>query len=63
MVKDIWLEASAALMDQGAYFDRPYGAWARMVFQRAGNHTIKKLREIKKELDPRGILNPGKLCF
>lgn len=62
MVKDIWLKASAALMDRGAFFDRPYGAWARMVFQRAGNHTLK-LREIKNELDPCGILNPGKLFF
>jgi FAD/FMN-containing dehydrogenase len=61
-VKDLWLTASADLMNQGAYFDRPYGPWADMVYQRAGHYTTK-LKEIKKALDPQGILNPGKLCF
>ena len=61
-VKDLWLKASEILINQGAYFDRPYGPWADMVYQRAGHYTTK-LREIKQELDPKGILNPGKLCF
>ena len=61
-VKNLWLKASKTLINQGAYFDRPYGPWADMVYQRAGHYTTK-LREIKRELDPRGILNPGKLCF
>jgi len=61
-VKELWLKASEALINQGAYFDRPYGAWAEMIYQRAGTYTIK-LKEIKAELDPQGILNPGKLCF
>jgi len=61
-VKDLWLKASEALINQGAYFDRPYGPWAEMIYQRAGTYT-SKLKEIKAELDPQGILNPGKLCF
>lgn len=61
-VKSLWLKASEELMNQGAFFDRPYGAWAEMVYQRAGNYT-KKLKELKEEIDPKGILNPGKLCF
>jgi hypothetical protein len=61
-VKQLWTAASQALINQGAYFDRPYGAWAEMVYQRAGEYT-GKLRQIKRELDPNGILNPGKLCF
>lgn len=61
-VKRLWLTASEKLINRGAYFDRPYGPWADMVYQRAGNYT-SKLREIKRALDPQGILNPGKLCF
>ncbi|MCX5895748.1 MAG: FAD-binding oxidoreductase, partial [Proteobacteria bacterium] len=62
MVKDAWLRASERLMGAGAFFDRPYGAWADMLYKRCGMYT-QKLREIKKELDPNNILNPGKLCF
>lgn len=61
-VKRLWLAASSQLINQGAYFDRPYGPWADMVYQRAGHYTTK-LKEIKQALDPKGILNPGKLCF
>jgi hypothetical protein len=62
MVKDLWLKASEDLTAAGAFFDRPYGAWANMLYKRCGTYT-EKLREIKKELDPNNILNPGKLCF
>jgi hypothetical protein len=61
-VRRIWMQASEALMRAGAFFDRPYGVWAPMVYQRSGVYT-EKLKEIKRELDPHNILNPGKLCF
>ena len=61
-VKNLWLKVSETLINRGAYFDRPYGPWANMVYQRSG-HYVAKLREIKREFDPQGILNPGKLCF
>jgi len=61
-VHELWLAVSAELMNHGAYFDRPYGAWAEMVYNRAGGYT-EKLKQIKKELDPNNIMNPGKLCF
>ena len=61
-VKNLWLEVSRRLIDEGAFFDRPYGAWADMIYSRAGTYT-HKLKQLKKELDPNNILNPGHLCF
>lgn len=61
-VKDLYLQASARLMNQGAFFSRPYGAWAEMAFNRDARTTatLKKLKDI---FDPNHIMNPGKLCF
>jgi hypothetical protein len=61
-IKNLWLAASKALLDKGALFDRPYGDWAPMVYARAPEYALK-LKQIKQEMDPQGILNPGKLCF
>jgi len=61
-IKKLWLEASEQLIEAGAFFDRPYGAWAELMFSRTGEYT-NKLKELKKELDPNNILNPGHLCF
>ena len=61
-IRSLWLSASKALLDKGALFDRPYGDWAEMVYARAPEYAVK-LKQIKHEMDPQGILNPGKLCF
>ncbi len=61
-VKALWRDVSERMIDEGAFFDRPYGVWADMVFRRAGSYT-KKLQELKHELDPCNIMNPGQLCF
>ncbi len=58
----LWREAGELLVDEGAFFDRPYGDWADMMYSRTGEYTAK-LRELKIELDPNNILNPGHLCF
>lgn len=53
---------SQALLNEGAYFTRPYGPWADMVYRNAASYTAT-LKELKKIFDPNNILNPGKLCF
>ena len=45
----------------GAYFDRPYGAMADLVY--TDPIATEALRKIKAIYDPDNILNPGKLCF
>ena len=61
-VKQLWRTCSEALISRGAFFDRPYGAWAAMIYKKTGTYT-KKLKELKDTLDPHHIMNPGKLCF
>jgi len=63
LVKRTWKEASETLMDKGAFFERPYGNWADMVYNRYNAAYVSKLRSLKKEIDPNNIMNPGKLCF
>jgi FAD/FMN-containing dehydrogenase len=58
----VWHEASEKLIEAGAFFDRPYGPWAQMMYSRSGLYA-QKLQDLKKELDPNNIMNPGKLCF
>lgn len=61
-VKALFNEASEALINAGAFFDRPYGPWAEMMYRRNGTYA-EYLRKIKAQLDPNNIMNPGKLCF
>ena len=61
-VKTLWETAGRDLLDAGALFDQPYGYWAEIVYARAPQYH-KKLKQLKSEMDPQGILNPGRLCF
>lgn len=61
-VKALFNEASEALINAGAFFDKPYGPWAQMMYQRDATYA-EYLRKIKAQLDPNNIMNPGKLCF
>jgi FAD/FMN-containing dehydrogenase len=61
-VHRIFHEVSEKLFEAGAVFDRPYGAWAEMVFNNAGKYH-KKIKDIKHLIDPENIMNPGKLAF
>ncbi|MFX1374712.1 MAG: FAD-binding oxidoreductase [Promethearchaeota archaeon] len=56
-------DLSIKLMDNGAFFNRPYGFWAKEVFKRHLKSTQVALKKVKKIFDPNNILNPGVLCF
>jgi FAD/FMN-containing dehydrogenase len=60
--RELFIEASEALMGSGAFFSRPYGHWASLVYQDQSEEVVT-LRKLKRIFDPNGILNPGKLCF
>lgn len=61
-VKALFSEASEKMIEAGAFFDRPYGVWADMMYRRNATYA-EYLRKIKTQFDPNNILNPGKLCF
>jgi FAD/FMN-containing dehydrogenase len=60
--KALYLSAAKTLMENGAFFSRPYDLLTDMVFNRdaASRDALRKLKNI---FDPHNILNPGKLCF
>lgn len=55
-------ELVAALMRSGGFFSRPYGPWAQAAYERDAG-IVPYLRKVKQLFDPRGVLNPGRLCF
>jgi hypothetical protein len=61
-VRDLFTQSSTSLFRQGAYFSRPYGIWADMVYN-SDAMTKDVTQKVKKIFDPNNVLNPGKLCF
>jgi len=61
-MRSLYADAAAAVLDKGAYFTRPYGVVADMVYRKHGDYAAL-LKRFKKHFDPNGILNPGNLCF
>jgi glycolate oxidase len=55
-------DASHRLFGQKAFFSRPYGIWADMVYG-ADERTKMVTQKIKDIFDPNHVMNPGKLCF
>ena len=62
-LKEKYLGMCTKLMDAGAFFNRPYGLWAKEVFERHTASTQTALKKVKNIFDPNNVLNPGVLCF
>jgi FAD/FMN-containing dehydrogenase len=58
----LYRDAAKMLMNEGAFFTRPYGDLANMVYERAAGYTMA-LKRVKKVFDPKNVMNPGTLCF
>jgi hypothetical protein len=54
---------SQELMDQGAFFSRPYGSWAPIMYGKVAPEVVQTLRKVKRIFDPDNIMKPGALCF
>jgi FAD/FMN-containing dehydrogenase len=59
----LFLKGSQALMDKGAYFNRPVPAISDSVFARSSPETISAMQRVKTIFDPKHVLSPGNLCF
>ena len=62
-VKKLWLEANEVCVNMGAVLDKPYGPSADMIYRRYDSSYVSLIKNLKKELDPNNIMNPGQLCF
>jgi FAD/FMN-containing dehydrogenase len=62
-IKNKFIEISNDLINSGAFFNRPYGIWAREVYKMHDEGTQIALKKVKKIFDPNNVLNPGTLCF
>ena len=61
-MRHLYAAAARQVLELGAYFNRPYGPVADMVYRRNGDYTAL-LKRLKKLFDPNYVLNPGNLCF
>jgi len=62
-VKKLWLEANEVCVNMGAVPDKPYGPVADMIYRRYNSNYTSLIKNLKRELDPNNIMNPGQLCF
>lgn len=62
LIRSINYRAAKELLNAGAFFTRPYGDLAAIMYERAAGYTAV-LKRVKKLFDPNNIMNPGNLCF
>lgn len=58
----LFLDLSRTLIHAGGYFPRPYPLWAEEIYSRMGSYH-RKVKMVKEMLDPKNVMNPGKLSL
>ncbi len=61
-IQKLYKEACRVLLDMGAFFTRPYGVLAELVYSKTSQY-VSALKRVKNLLDPNNIMCPGNLCF
>ncbi len=61
-IKDLSAAATRALLNNGAFFSRPYGDNARLIINR-DSASVTIFNRLKNIFDPNHIMNPGKVCW
>lgn len=57
-----WHEVAHRCAEAGGFFSRPYGRWSDIAFARETG-TRSMLTMTKQLLDPKGVMNPGRLPY
>lgn len=61
-LRSFTLELADQLEAEGAFFSRPYQPWSDIAYRRHEDTRMMQ-QKVKDIFDPKGILNPGHLCF
>ncbi|MBU0994942.1 MAG: FAD-binding oxidoreductase [Proteobacteria bacterium] len=61
-VKILYDDAGKAFLEMGGFFSRPHGTLVDAIYSKCPD-TVLALKKVKNIFDPKGVMNPGKLCF
>ena len=56
-------EGRKRLLDEGAFFNRPFGSITDAVLEKTSPEMVKAIQDVKAIFDPNHVLNPGTLFF
>jgi len=63
MVITLLSKGQKKLLDEGAYFSRPYGIITDTIYEKTAPVTVDAMKRVKAIFDPNNVLNPRTLCF
>ncbi|MEM1526396.1 MAG: FAD-binding oxidoreductase [Ignisphaera sp.] len=61
-IRNLYYEVAEEMLRLGAFYSRPYGILAKLMYSRAQNY-YEVLMKIKRTLDPNNIMNPRRLTL